>query len=138
MEDWGYEEYSDSERIDEMNCCEDYNRFEEQQIYNDYDAGEGREYEEEPVRILRDEIDRLRALILEGEKELECIRCGDNTAPYVVICEDCWKVIRQRLQEWEEMSQLVTLILDATCDYSETRLLRQYKGYKERMKDNER
>lgn len=48
MED-EYEDYNDSQRLDEMMTAEDYNRWEEEQVARDLDAGEGREYEDEPV-----------------------------------------------------------------------------------------
>jgi hypothetical protein len=40
--DYGSEmDYSDSDRLDEMNTAEDYNRWEEEQVARDMEAGEG-------------------------------------------------------------------------------------------------
>lgn len=41
MDDNYYDEYTDSDRLDEMNTVEDYNRWEEEQVARDFDAGEG-------------------------------------------------------------------------------------------------
>lgn len=46
-------EYDDSQRLDEMNTAEDYNRWEEEQVFQDLAAGEGQEALEE----LRDGLD---------------------------------------------------------------------------------
>jgi len=47
--DYGTEHdyYSDSERLDEMNTAEDYNRWEEEQVARDMDMGEGSDYDYE-------------------------------------------------------------------------------------------
>jgi hypothetical protein len=57
-------DYTDTERIDEMNTAEDYNRFEENQLAIDRDLGEGREYEdlELPLEVSRFEEHVLHAL----------------------------------------------------------------------------
>jgi hypothetical protein len=34
-QDWEDEEYSDAQRFDEMSCVDDYNRFEEEQVFQD-------------------------------------------------------------------------------------------------------
>ena len=40
MSDNSSEEYSDSQRLDELATADDYNRFEEEQLAQDRDAGE--------------------------------------------------------------------------------------------------
>ena len=41
-------EYTDSDRLDEMNTAEDYNRWEEEQVARDMDMGEGDPEEDFP------------------------------------------------------------------------------------------
>lgn len=40
-----FEEYSDSQRLDEVETAEDYNRYEEEQVFLDHEA---EDYVEEP------------------------------------------------------------------------------------------
>jgi len=42
----GAEDYDDGMRYDEMLTAEDYNRYEEEQVFQDLQAGEGREHED--------------------------------------------------------------------------------------------
>ena len=51
-----YEYYDDSMRLDEMNTAEDYNRFEEEQVWADISAGEGREFETEQFEEEEEEL----------------------------------------------------------------------------------
>ena len=41
------EEYSDSQRLDELNTADDYNRFEEEQLAQDRDTGEFDDYDDD-------------------------------------------------------------------------------------------
>lgn len=40
-------EYTDSDRLDELNCVDDYNRFEEEQIARDNEMGDWEDEEED-------------------------------------------------------------------------------------------
>ena len=58
--------YDDSMRMDEMNTAEDYNRWEEEQIARDMDAGEGR-----PDFDYENDYSALPGEYLEGVGELD-------------------------------------------------------------------
>ena len=55
MDDYYDYEYTDSDRLDELNCVDDYNRFEEEQVARDMDMGEGDcgDWEEEEAEMER-------------------------------------------------------------------------------------